>query len=66
MWRWLIRHWHASQRRTDIDFLWPSCRTVAEGNLSHARMAFRLHVSLDPAWKCLTDEERDQIIEGLR
>jgi hypothetical protein len=50
----------------DIDFLWPSCRTVAEGNLAHAHAAFRLHVALDPAWRDLPEEERDQIIEGLR
>jgi hypothetical protein len=63
---WIKRHWQASQRQIDIDVLWPSVRTAADGNLVHAHEAFRLHVALDPAWRDLPEAEREQIIEGLR
>lgn len=37
----------------------------AFGDIRAARNAFRLHISLDPAWRALVEGERDRIIEVL-
>jgi len=52
---WLVRFWHARQRAIDVDILWPACRDQAI-DLDHARAAFALHASHDPAWLELGEE----------
>ena len=45
----IMRLWHALNRKTDMNTLWPACRDLSE-DMNEARMAFYLHVSNDPAW----------------
>jgi hypothetical protein len=48
-WAAFLAFWHGVIRRTDMRILWPICKRYA-GDLDHAKCAFYLHASLDPAW----------------
>lgn len=41
--------WWARQRATDLQILWPACKSIAP-DLDHARAAFAYHAFNDPAW----------------
>jgi hypothetical protein len=63
-----ILHWpgdsfNAQCRKIDLAILWPECCEAAP-DLDHAKAAFMLHASLDPAWRCLGDQALE-IIDKL-
>ena len=62
---WLRQRWHARLRRIDVEILWP-CIKRQTPNLPHARAAFALHVSRDPAWQDLEREALWTQIEALK
>lgn len=57
--KWLRRLWKARQRQIDLVILWPSVREQA-GTLDDARLCFRVHMEMDPAYSDLTQDERDR------
>jgi hypothetical protein len=65
LWRWLRQRSNARRQRLDTEVLWPQLLHQASGDIRAARNAFRLHISLDPAWRDLDEDERDRIIDGL-
>jgi hypothetical protein len=65
LWRWLRQQRNARRRRLDTEVLWPVVLYQASRDIRAARNAFRLHISLDPAWCDLDEDERDRIIDGL-
>ena len=64
-WRWLRQQAHSRRRRLDTEVLWPQLLHQACGDLRAARNVFRLHISLDPAWRDLGKDESDRIVDGL-
>jgi hypothetical protein len=63
--KWLRRMWRVRQRSTDLDILWPACKSKAP-DLNMAKMAFAYHALHDTAWT--DDMTRDEIyafIEAL-
>jgi hypothetical protein len=62
--RWLLGLYYARLRRLDLELLWPEIRERA-ASITHARMAFAVHVSRDPAWLFLGADKVDQIVWGL-
>lgn len=64
-WHWLRQQINGHRRRLDTEVLWPQLLHQARGDLRAARNAFRLHTSLDPAWRDLDEDERDRTIDGL-
>ena len=60
LWRWLRQQSHAQRRRRDTKVLWPQLLQTY-GDQDAARNAFRLHISLDPAWRDLEEDERHRI-----
>jgi hypothetical protein len=65
LWCWLRQQRNEARRRLDTEVLWPRLLHQACGDLRAARNAFRLHISLDPAWRDLGKDERDRIVDGL-
>jgi hypothetical protein len=62
--KWLVGKWRARQRQVDLETLWPVCKKYAS-DPDHARMAFFLHASQDPAWRSLGEAEILSRIEAL-
>jgi hypothetical protein len=61
--RLVIRFWRRRQQLVDLMILWPSlCERAAIGD---ARRAFRAHMQIDPAYRHLTDAERDAFVARL-
>jgi hypothetical protein len=56
--RWLRQQRHARWRRRDTAVLWPVVLYQTSGDIRAARNAFRLHISFDPAWRDLGEDER--------
>lgn len=54
--------WRDRQRAIDLDILWPSCKQHAH-SLTDARIAFLKHMSMDPAWSGMTEEELERFVE---
>jgi len=46
---WLRNLWWATQRKIDVQILWPICKAKAK-TLGDARHAFMMHAITDPAW----------------
>lgn len=63
--QWLVGRWRERQRSLDIELLWPCCRELA-ASLDEARAVFAVHCFMDPAWRCLGDEEICRRIDLLR
>lgn len=62
---WIGALWRTRQRQLDLDTLWPIC--VAEtDDLEHAKRAFQIHASLDPAWWDLNEDEINLLIDRKR
>lgn len=61
----LVYWWRERQRSIDIELLWPICRDKTEC-LDDARTAFAIHAFMDPAWRCLGDEEICRRIDQLQ
>ena len=62
----ILRYWRKLQRRTDMNTLWPACKEHAK-DLTHARIAFYMHASNDPAWtKDYTDDDLRIFIGQLK
>lgn len=58
--------WRGTQRKQDLNFLWPQCRAQAV-NLELARMAFLYHALQDTAWtKDFTEEEIRKMVGELK
>jgi hypothetical protein len=56
----LARCWYPITREIDKRVLWPACREIAIEHgkgLHHARGAFYIHASRDPAWLVLGHDE---------
>jgi hypothetical protein len=61
----IMRIWHAINRKTDMQTLWPPCKEFSE-NLDQAKCAFYFHVSNDPAWtKHYTRDELIDFVNAL-
>ena len=73
--RALLAPWHWTQRRIDLQVLWPACKQEAfkrrdqyggDDWLDRARGAFALHCHNDGAWLVLGDEEISRRIGRLK
>jgi hypothetical protein len=56
--------WRRWQRKTDVATLWPQCLREA-GNRDKAKIIFRVHMEMDPAYSDLSPLEREQFLENL-
>ena len=65
MLNWLLAPWHWTQRRIDLQILWPSCRDQAP-DLDHAKAAFMWHAMHDHAWLVLGEAEIIRRIGALK
>jgi hypothetical protein len=63
--RLVLAWWRASQRRFDVEILWPACKAQA-GDLEYARAVFAVHAFSDPAWLSLGEAAIFDLIEGLQ
>lgn len=61
---WIFNWWRRRQRKVDMEILWPSIRSQSQ-NLSRAKLAFRMHINMDPAWQDLSDDEIENVMEKL-
>ena len=65
MMNWLRDRWRARQRRIDTEILWPLCREKTK-SLDAAKAAFKLHTTIDAAWRdSMSEEEIDRCIDKL-
>lgn len=64
-WIWALRPWRRVQRRIDLQILWPTVCEQANDS-DEARVVFRLHMEVDPAYSDMTTEERNAYVEALR
>lgn len=65
----LTRVWYPITRELDRRLLWPACRDIAQQQghgLAHARGAFFMHASNDPAWIALGVDEVVRRINALK
>jgi len=66
MFGWIVRILHRTNRRTDMDILWPACKEHAN-DLDSAKAAFYFHITNDPAWTDhYSDEELVAFVGDLR
>jgi hypothetical protein len=63
--RFILAPINQRNRSIDIDVLWPILRDRAE-SLDMAKNAFRLHVSVDSAWRHVSPVEIDTIMGKLK
>lgn len=53
-------HWRKRARENDLTILWPVMKREAQ-SLEHARKAMFMHMSMDPAYRDMTDVEFEEI-----
>ena len=47
--RWIMSRWDRTNRRSDMQILWPACKEHAD-TIEQAQAAFMFHISNDSAW----------------
>jgi hypothetical protein len=65
-----LNWWRITQRRIDLQILWPSCKLEAAEHhttdaMDYAKAAFAVHAFRDPAWTVLGEEEIKRRIDAL-
>ena len=55
MFKWFFNYWDKTNRITDMQILWPSCKQHAT-SLDDAKAVFFWHIMNDPAWSNHYDE----------
>jgi hypothetical protein len=60
------RWWRRSQRVTDVEVLWPACKSVSD-TPGEAQSLFLMCCLTDPCWRNdFDDDEIEEIVGGLK
>jgi hypothetical protein len=66
---WIVRairrRYHRRQRELDLEFLWPSLKQNANGDIERAKDAFEMHCALNPAWRDVHPDKIAELITTL-
>lgn len=62
--KWLLSWWHRRQRAMDVRLFWPTCKSACN-TLDAAKVIFRMHMDMDPAYSDLSPLEKFRFLKEL-